>query len=472
MDFLLLAHVVLAVLLLISGVAKLRDRDATADAFEALRLPSWLVGAGAPLLLPVAELVLAALLVLGRGWLLTAATVAVLVLMLAYTVVIARALGFDEPVRCGCFGALGSGDVTRATLVRNVLLVALAALSVAGAVWGVATWGQPATSWGWVLVALLSAAAVALSLGGGAAPASPGSMEWIQGASLIDESNGQTVRVRELAGAHGGVALLFVLPGCGGCRRALAELPRLRAANPERFVVPVIPGWASIDEELAAVPDLHRDPGSNVAAALGMVYAPSALVVDASGRPVGEFHTGGPAVQQLFELGMDAEPHEPEPAPADDPAAAVPETVEEDELDYVRSPIPDGVVLDPDGAPSTLRQLAGEKAQLLVAVDCLCPPARMAMDSVVGWQEKLPMLDVRLVLPFRMQPGRLTPEQERLALYDHGGLATRSLGATGQVAAVLLGADGMLAGGPVHGIDEVRGFVDDIADEIAAASAV
>lgn len=324
MDFLLLAHVVLAVLLLISGVAKLRDRDATADAFEALRLPSWLAGAGAPLLLPVAELVLAALLVLGRGWLLTAATAAVLVLMLAYTVVIARALGFDEPVRCGCFGALGSGDVTRATLVRNALLVALAALSVAGAVWGVVTWGQPATSWGWVLVALLSAAAVALSLGGGAAPASAGSMEWIQGASLIDESNGQTVRVRELAGAHGGVALLFVLPG--------------------------------------------------------------------------------------------------------------------------------------------------EKAQLLVAVDCLCSPARMAMDSVVGWQEKLPMLDVRLVLPFRMQPGRLTPEQERLALYDHGGLATRSLGATGQVAAVLLGADGMLAGGPVHGIEEVRGFVDDIADEIAASA--
>ena len=56
------------------------------------------------------------------------------------------------------------------------------------------------------------------------------------------------------------------------------------------------------------------------------------------------------------------------------------------------------------------------------------------------------------------------------ALYDHGGLATRSLGATGQVAAVLLGADGMLAGGPVHGIEEVRGFVDDIADEIAASA--
>lgn len=38
------------------------------------------------------------------------------------------------------------------------------------------------------------------------------------------------------------------------------------------------------------------------------------------------------------------------------------------------------------------------------------------------------------------------------------------------VAAVLLGADGMLAGGPVHGIEEVRGFVDDIADEIAASA--
>lgn len=463
MDFLLLASLVLALLLIISGIAKLRDKDATADAFAALRLPAWLRSAGAPLALPWGELALAALLLFGRGWVLTAAAAATLVLMLAYTGVIGRALTFDEPVRCGCFGALGSGDVTRATLVRNLLLVVLAALSLAGALTDTTVWGQPASTWGWVALALISAAAVALSVGGGSQqPVPAGPMGWLPGATLTDEETGQAVRLMDLARGNSGATLLFVLPGCGSCRRVLDELPSLRSSNPDRFIVPVLPGWASVGDEVQGISGLHRDPGSNLATALGMTLAPSALEIDATGRAVGSLHSGGPAVQRLLGAEVQA-PAPPEPAP-------VPE--EPTELDYVRRPIPDGVLLDRDGVPRTVRQVAAERAQLLVTVDCLCAPARTAMASVEQWQERLPLLDVKLVLPFVVQPGTLSAAQERMALYDHGGLASRSLGATGQVAAVLLGADGLLAGGPVQGIEEVTAMVDDIAEEIAVASDV
>ena len=73
---------------------------------------------------------------------------------------------------------------------------------------------------------------------------------------------------------------------------------------------------------------------------------------------------------------------------------------------------------------------------------------------------------------FKPRTLRIENEQERMAFYDHVGLASRSLRLQGQASAVLLGADGMLAGGPVEGVDEVTAFVDDIAEEIAEALSV
>lgn len=459
MDFLFLANLTLGVLLAVSGVAKLRDRAATADAFRALRLPAWLTSAGAPAVLPWAELALAALLVFTRGWLLVAATVAALLLMLGYTAVIARALGFDEPVRCGCFGALGAGDVDRRTLVRNVLLTVLAALGLAGALLGASIHGLPAPSWGWVGVAALASAAVALSLGGSSAgTVATGPKGWLADANLVALDGGH-VRLADLARDHEGATLLFLLPGCGACEHLMGELPRLRERNPGRFIVPVLPHWAPADA-YAGTADLHRDPGSNLATALGMKFAPAALEVGRDGGGEGDLVVGSTAVLTL--LGDEVQPPpEPEAAP-EEPA----------ELDYVRRPIPNAVLLDADGAPHTLYEMVAERPQLLVSIDCLCASARTAVAQLEQWQARLPILDVRLVTQFRPQAGALTEAQERTAYYDHVGLASRALRLNGQVSAVLLGADGMLAGGPVEGLDEVVAFVDDIAEEIAEALSV
>lgn len=119
----------LIAILLVSAVAKLRARGDTRSVFEQLKLPKFLIRIKAPALLPFGELAVAALLLfLPGGWYVVAATLTLL-LFLAYVVVVARALTFPYPLMCGCFGELGLGWITRQTLVRNVLLLAIALLT-------------------------------------------------------------------------------------------------------------------------------------------------------------------------------------------------------------------------------------------------------------------------------------------------------------------------------------------------------
>lgn len=122
----LVPPLLLTAILVVSAVAKLRDHDDTVSVFTKLRLPDVLLTLRAPRLLPYGELALAVLLVVlpGRWYLL--ATTATCALFACYLWVVARALRFPYPVRCGCFGRLGLGWVTRQTALRNVALLLLA----------------------------------------------------------------------------------------------------------------------------------------------------------------------------------------------------------------------------------------------------------------------------------------------------------------------------------------------------------
>lgn len=116
----------LSLVLVVSAVAKIRTPHDTGSVFKQLDLPDVLIRLRAYYLLPYGELVLAAALLFAPGtWYLVAATLTLL-LFAAYLVVIARALRFPYAVRCGCFGRLGLGEVTHRTLVRNLVLLAIA----------------------------------------------------------------------------------------------------------------------------------------------------------------------------------------------------------------------------------------------------------------------------------------------------------------------------------------------------------
>ena len=121
MDLALVAAVARAVVgwvFLVSGVLKARSRTWPAAA-AAFGTPRPLVP-----VVPWAELVLGVLLVaqVGAPWTAGAA----LALLLCFTGVVAVRVARAEKVPCGCFGDASTKPVSGRTLVRNLVLCALA----------------------------------------------------------------------------------------------------------------------------------------------------------------------------------------------------------------------------------------------------------------------------------------------------------------------------------------------------------
>ncbi len=115
-------RVAVGTVLLLAGAFKLGHRSwprAAAD-FGA---PRWVVAT-----LPWVELVIGALLMAQVGGRWTAAVA--FVLLVVFTVAVAVRLRMGERVPCGCFGDTSAAPVAVDTLVRNLMLTALAAVGV------------------------------------------------------------------------------------------------------------------------------------------------------------------------------------------------------------------------------------------------------------------------------------------------------------------------------------------------------
>ncbi|MBM6404996.1 hypothetical protein JQN72_12160 [Phycicoccus sp. CSK15P-2] len=241
-----------AVVLALGGAAGLRDPAALGRAVDSLPVPRrlrapWLVRS-----VPWVEVALGLWLLVATGAALVVVTVMVLALFSGYLVLVSRAVAGPEPAECGCFGPLGEDRVTRATVVRNAVLVLAAILGVVAAVRGVAVLpaAMQGATWGW-----LSATALAVAVGvlvtwrsPGAEPAgNPSDGAGTAGGTSDDEDYERaTVPEVQLLTDEGDLVLLthmaslsarllvFVRPACGACAR----------------VAPLVPVWAA---ELAPV---------------------------------------------------------------------------------------------------------------------------------------------------------------------------------------------------------------------------
>ncbi len=160
---------------------------------------------------------------------------------------------------------------------------------------------------------------------------------------------------------------------------------------------------------------------------------------------------------------------------ADAPTAPAPAAADPDEdelLDYERSPIPAAVLQQPDGRLITLTQLTAQRAALLVFVTEGCGPCERVLDHAGEWIGELEeTLQVRFVFsrPLDQLRERTTDRVEGHALHDLQFTARTALGGTSAPSAVLLGADGQLAGGPVNGGSAVIEFVQEIREQLAEA---
>src|SRR5699024_9516288 len=149
------------------------------------------------------------------------------------------------------------------------------------------------------------------------------------------------------------------------------------------------------------------------------------------------------------------------------------EEPEDEELgDYERTATPAAVLQRPDGSLTTLSRLTAHRAALLVFVSEGCGPCERVLDQAPGWIEALsPFLQVHFV--FSREVGRLrertTDRGGDLARHDLQFTARSVLGARTAPSAVLRGADGLLAGGPVGGGAAVIEFVEEIRAQLATA---
>ncbi|HMT33127.1 MAG TPA: MauE/DoxX family redox-associated membrane protein [Dermatophilaceae bacterium] len=240
----------LALVLAVSGVAKVRDPQSTRESFYTLRLPLRLTRSAAPWLLPWGEIALAGALLLTSGWVQALMAIATVVLFAAYLVVIVRASRFPEKVECGCLGKLGLGTVGPVTIVRNALLLALAVATVVDALRHGSVIGRllatDTAGWGWLL-----AIAVTVLLTGLMTYASGGSRGQDSTEPDADELADYERRptpslwLTDIDGdRHNLLSLsmqqaLFVVyanMGCGACMTVIDALPGFKAANPELAV--------------------------------------------------------------------------------------------------------------------------------------------------------------------------------------------------------------------------------------------
>jgi uncharacterized membrane protein YphA (DoxX/SURF4 family) len=124
---LFVARVLLAVVFVVAGLAKLADRAGSRRAIVDFGVPGWLAP---PLgvLLPLAELAVAgALIPRASAW---SGALGALGLLLLFVAGIGVSLARGRRPDCHCFGQLSSAPVGWATLLRNGVLAALAGFVV------------------------------------------------------------------------------------------------------------------------------------------------------------------------------------------------------------------------------------------------------------------------------------------------------------------------------------------------------
>ena len=151
------------------------------------------------------------------------------------------------------------------------------------------------------------------------------------------------------------------------------------------------------------------------------------------------------------------------------PASTAEDAVDDLDLeDYERTEIPHVPLTLADGSVVSLREFAGSRPKLILAVSQTCSSCLPTIEAAPQWRERLPEVDVHLLYGSTDDSATSSPSGPQ-TLYDPQRFVYEALRFRGTPSAVLLGADGMLAGGPVAGHDAITTFVADVEAELAGA---
>jgi uncharacterized membrane protein YphA (DoxX/SURF4 family) len=293
---LFVARCLLAVVFTVAGLAKLAAPRALRETLLEFGLPSRAAAVGA-FALPLAELAVAVLLLptVTARW----AALGAFVLLGGFCVAIGRALARGERPECGCLGSVHSEPIGPGTLVRDVVLAAVAVFVAAagpgrsaGDVFGgvhvsalAIVFGGIVALQGWFLRQLFGQNGRLLArvraLEGDA------TQRALEGLAIGSEAPALELpdhrALDEVLAGGLPVALVFSSPGCESCTQLLPELRRLRAERDGELEILLI-------EENREALENYR-----------MFTVPSATLVGPDGRIASPTAIGSTAVTELLE---------------------------------------------------------------------------------------------------------------------------------------------------------------------------
>lgn len=339
----LIIRLLLALVFVTSGMAKLRDQRGTGKAMRDFGVPGPLVRFTS-LFLPVLELAMAALLIPSTTYWWGA--LGVLLLLLVFIAAMGYQLANGRHPDCNCFGELGSGPIGRATLFRNGVLSVLALfLLVEG--WADTRPHLPATGEGVSGLELLIVVVGMATLGLVLALATLMVLAYKQLArkftNLTNDITaihafvnrratgparppavGEPAPILELPDLHGTMIdlasrrgrellLLFVRPGCDACH-ALVPTLQSRDADPlatTTDLVLISRGRAEENADFVGrAPLILLSPNGTAMQAFGVTATPSALYIDADGIIASDIVVGTSAVRALLDPAPETAPHD------------------------------------------------------------------------------------------------------------------------------------------------------------------
>ena len=429
---LLLARLLLAIVFVVAGVAKLADRAGSRQAVVDFGVPTPLA---APLgvLLPLAELaVAAALLLASTAWW---GAVGALVLLFIFVTGIGANLARGRRPVCHCFGQLSSEPADWNTLARNGVLAAVAgfivwrgyggagpsalgwlaspsATIIAGVIFGLAMLGLIVAQFLWNLLGqngrlLMRVEALERQLGADSSVTPP--PDDVPSEPLPRLPVGQAAPDFELQGLRGAVVtlatlraaekpvmLLFTDPDCGPCTAMLPEIRRWQKEHDEELTISLV-SRGTVEANRAKSTEhglrgLLLQDDWEVSEAYGVESTPSAVLVRPDGTIGSPVLEGADSISAFLEYAMRERDWLPiryggeggtssHPAAPGDGAAR---TAAKGSL--VGEPAPRFELPDLNGATVALRYFEGEKV-VVIFWDPECGFCREMLPDVRAWED-------------------------------------------------------------------------------------
>ena len=496
MDTIIIAlQVVLAGILLVSSVAKLKDLNGSRKAVQDFGVPA-LLARPLGLALPVGELALAPLLLFESTarW----AALGALGLFLVFIAAIAYNLYLGKQPDCHCFGQLHSAPAGWSTIFRNIALAAAAVVVVGQGGRSIPEWlshlsdvGQLALVLGGFMIGLgvvhtwlmrdlvrqtrkLVARLENMSLAAPSAGEHPTVDKATHPAAEfnIPDVNGGRLTLQGMLDRGKPVLLLFTDPGCGPCNALLPDLGEWNRRFSSELTIAII-SVGSVDDNRAKTSahgllfvGLHEWP--DVSKPYGVIATPTGVLVDTDGIIRKPNAIGRNEIRELVTRTLDNRP-EPTPVHHDGPVeynadGSIAESVFPDPsralrlgMSVPRLPLP-----DLEGNYISIDDFRGERL-LLLFWNTDCSFCNRMLPDLKDWEQQPGSNSPKLIVATAgaTDAVRELGLQSTVLLDDGLAAISKAFGAPGTPSAVLIDEQALIASEIMIGADAILDFLDE-----------